>query len=353
MNNTLRRILLYLTILVCIIIIVGCNSDYRSNSQVQNASGSVYDKLIEISSDVKQNARGEYYNSKYLRYNEATDYYVLADPNVINTSPDTDLTPAYETAQDWIDEAVLQDNTFGILAKEFREQAKLFAVEHPDVVKDASLKSFDPVYVYGVQHGMDQTPYWELGKLPLTELKTLFESTYKNPYQMMYFGPIYVYAFEGVIARISDIDWEREPAFKIVYMYYMDWTDPCVFPAFRDLITISPVELKMLVDGSIPEEEKSAVLNRYGVAALPFIYSQVVELSDDRYLPYVHRVLPLWMVLREQNTGMDPNADSEPAYLKDLLQESVNDVWGVLDVTDVEYVFDLSPLRDPVRLPMR
>ena len=61
----------------------------------------------------------------------------------------------------------------------------------------------------------------------------------------------------------------------------------------------------------------------------------------------VFRVTPLGCSI------MDPNADSEPAYLKDLLQESVNDVWGVLDVTDVEYVFDLSPLRDPVRLPMR
>ena len=352
MSILFRRVSLVFTLIISILFVVGCNPDYSSNLHKQDVSRSVYNRLIEISSDIKQNARGEYYNGKYLRYNEATDNYVLADPKTIVISPDNDLTPVYETTQDWIDEAILHRNRFGILAKEFTEQSKLFAAEHPDIVKDASIKSFDPIYAYGVQHGMEQTPYWELGKLPLTELKTLFESTYTNPYQMMSFGPIYVHAFQGVIARISHIDWESEPAFALVYMYYMDRTDLCAFPAFRDLVTISPVELKKLVDGSIPEEERSAVLNRYGVAALPFIYSQVVELSDDRYLPYVHRVLPLWMLLREQNTGIYPSADSDPAYLNDLLQESINDVWGVLDVTNVEYIFDNSPLHDPVRMPI-
>ena len=203
MNTKFRRISLVFTLMISIIVVVGCNPNYTTKLHEQNESSSVYNKLIEISSDIRQNARGEYYNGRYFRYNDETDYYMLADPNAIVISPDNDLTPAYETTQDWIEEAVLQGNRFGILANEFTEQSKLFAVKHPDVVKDASLKSYDPIYAYGVKHGMEHTPYWELGRLPLTELKTLFESTYTNPYQMMSFGPIYVHAFQGVIARIS------------------------------------------------------------------------------------------------------------------------------------------------------
>ena len=109
---------------------------------------------------------------------------------------------------------------------------------------------------------------------------------------------------------------------------------------FGEKLDLAPEHLQKLADDNLPMAERQDLVSSFGLAGLPFLYTKIIVDGNDAYLPFVHAVLPSWIVLRESAASVTIDANSNLEVVRGYLMECTEDVLGlgIIDAIDFEHV---------------